>query len=86
MESEFVEVNIAEIKEKFIGTFPHSLGVEILSLEPGYSKIKMTVTQQMLNLHGMAHGGAIFTLADSALGLAANKCSYSCLFCRHVGM
>lgn len=73
MENKHLEKTISEIKEKFHqDTFPHNLGVKIVCLEPGYSKVQMMITTAMRNLHGMAHGGVIFTLADTALGLAAN--------------
>ena len=64
---------IKEIKEKFTKDyFPYNLGIKIIDLAPGFSQVQFTVTSEMQNLHGMAHGGAIFTLADTALGLAAN--------------
>ena len=73
MEDNHIEKTINEIKERFRqDTFPHNLGVKIVCLEPGYSKVQMMITTEMQNLHGMAHGGVIFTLADTALGLAAN--------------
>ena len=73
MDDNKIENTIMQIRERFHqDTFPHNLGVKIVSLEPGYAKVQMTVTTEMKNLHGMAHGGVIFTLADTALGLAAN--------------
>lgn len=64
---------ISEIMEKFHkDTFPHNLGITIVELRLGYSRVRLQITKEMQNLHGMVHGGAIFTLADTALGLAAN--------------
>ncbi|MGB9661932.1 MAG: hydroxyphenylacetyl-CoA thioesterase PaaI [Moorellaceae bacterium] len=61
-------------KEKFLAdTFPQSLGIQLLDLAPGVAKVAMTLTEAMLNFHGIGHGGAIFTLADTALGLASNS-------------
>ena len=34
--------------------------------------LRLTVARQHLNFNGRCHGGAIFTLADSAFGMAAN--------------
>ncbi|EEG77981.1 hydroxyphenylacetyl-CoA thioesterase PaaI [Dethiobacter alkaliphilus] len=68
-----MEQTIKDIKAKFNKDyFPFNLGIEIVELAAGFAQVKFTVTKEMQNLHGMAHGGAIFTLADTALGLAAN--------------
>lgn len=53
--------------------FPNSLGVEILELKPGYSRVRLRVTQSMTNIHGITHGGVIFTVADVAFGTASNS-------------
>lgn len=52
--------------------FPQKLGAALMEISPGYAKVKMKITSDMVNMHGIAHGGAIFTLADTAFGLAAN--------------
>jgi len=49
------------------------LGMEILSVKPGEAVLTMTVKPQMVNGQGIAHGGFIFTLADSALAFACNS-------------
>jgi acyl-CoA thioesterase len=49
------------------------LGIELLELGPGYSKVSMTVGAQMLNFHGIPHGGALFSLADAAFAAASNS-------------
>ena len=48
------------------------LGMELLDIAPGRSRVAMTVTEAMTNGHGMCHGGFIFTLADSAFAFACN--------------
>ena len=53
--------------------FAKSLGIELLELRPGYSKTAMTVREEMLNFHGIPHGGAIFSLADAAFAAASNS-------------
>ncbi len=53
--------------------FARRLGIELLELRPGYSRMAMTLTPDMLNFHGTPHGGAIFTLADSAFAAACNS-------------
>lgn len=71
------------------------LGMHIESVSPGEAKLSMTVTQAMANSHGTAHGGFIFTLADSAFAYACNSynhkavaghCSITYVAPAHVGM
>jgi acyl-CoA thioesterase len=49
------------------------LGMEILQIKPGEAVLAMTIGPNMVNGQGIAHGGFIFTLADSALGFACNS-------------
>jgi acyl-CoA thioesterase len=49
------------------------LGMEILEIRPGYAMLAMTIRPNMVNGHGIAHGGFIFTLADSAFAFACNS-------------
>ena len=53
--------------------FSQWLGIEILEVKDGYSKIKMTVREEMMNGFGIAHGGIAFSLADSAFAFACNN-------------
>ncbi|MEO7923466.1 MAG: hydroxyphenylacetyl-CoA thioesterase PaaI [Chitinophagaceae bacterium] len=53
--------------------FSQWLGVEILEIKEGYSKIKMTVRKEMINGFGIVHGGIAFSLADSAFAFACNN-------------
>lgn len=50
-----------------------SLGVEILEVAPGRVRIAMTVRPDMVNGHGLCHGGIIFAFADSAFAFACNS-------------
>ncbi|MBT9385405.1 hydroxyphenylacetyl-CoA thioesterase PaaI [Pseudooceanicola sp. CBS1P-1] len=49
-----------------------ALGMEVLWVAPGRARLRMTVTPEMTNGHGSAHGGYLFTLADSAFAFACN--------------
>ena len=53
--------------------FARLVGIEYLEMRPGCGRTAMTVTPQMLNAHGIPHGGAIFSLADSAFAAASNS-------------
>lgn len=53
--------------------FSQWLGIEVLEVAEGYSKIKMTVRKEMINGFGIVHGGVAFSLADSAFAFACNN-------------
>lgn len=53
--------------------FSQWLGIEIIEIREGYSKIKMTVRNEMVNGLGIVHGGIAFSLADSAFAFACNN-------------
>lgn len=53
--------------------FSQWLGIEVLEVKEGYSKIKMTVRKEMINGFGVVHGGIAFSLADSAFAFACNN-------------
>lgn len=48
------------------------LGIQLISIEPGRAVLAMTITDAMVNGHNIAHGGFIFTLADSTFAYASN--------------
>ena len=50
-----------------------TMGMELLSCEPGRAVIRMTVRDMHLNGHQICHGGFIFTLADSTFAFACNS-------------
>ena len=49
------------------------LGMELVTVAEGFAEITMPVRQDMVNGHGICHGGFIFTLADSAFAFACNS-------------
>jgi len=53
--------------------FSQWLGIEVLEVREGYSKIKMTVREEMINGFGIVHGGIAFSLSDSAFAFACNN-------------
>jgi acyl-CoA thioesterase len=67
-------MSLEEIREHVSrDPFAHFLGIDLLELKAGYSKVAMTVAEHMLNFHGIPHGGAIFALADAAFAAASNS-------------
>jgi acyl-CoA thioesterase len=53
--------------------FSQWLGIEVLEIREGYSKIKMSVRKEMINGFGIVHGGIAFSLSDSAFAFACNN-------------
>jgi acyl-CoA thioesterase len=50
-----------------------ALGMALDEVRPGYARLSMTVRPDMLNGHGICHGGLVFALADSAFAFACNS-------------
>ncbi len=50
-----------------------TVGIELLEIELGYAKARLTIGPEHLNGLAIVQGGAIFTLADLALAAAANS-------------
>jgi acyl-CoA thioesterase len=50
-----------------------ALGMRIEAMAPGLAVLSMQVGPDMVNGHGLCHGGYIFTLADSALAFASSS-------------
>jgi phenylacetic acid degradation protein PaaD len=49
------------------------LGMRIESCAPGRATVSMPVRPDMVNGHGICHGGLVFALADSAFAFACNS-------------
>src|SRR2546427_2098557 len=50
-----------------------AVGMRITEMRPGWARVVMTVRADMLNGHGVCHGGIVFALADSAFAFACNS-------------
>ena len=53
--------------------FSQWLGITVIEVKEGYSKIQMTLRPEMINGFGIIHGGICFSLADSAFAFACNN-------------
>ena len=49
-----------------------ALGIALEAVGPGTARCSMIVRADMVNGHGICHGGLIFTLADTAFAYACN--------------
>jgi len=54
-------------------TFAEHVGIELLEVSKGRAKAKMEIKDHHLNGINIAHGGAIFSLADLAFAAASNS-------------
>jgi len=54
-------------------TLDKFLNVEYVSIGVGTAVMKMKITEDMMNVYGSAHGGAIFALADAVFAYACNS-------------
>lgn len=50
--------------------FWNLLGIELVELKRGWSRLRLPFTGKLANAGGIAHGGAVFSAADSAVGTA----------------
>jgi acyl-CoA thioesterase len=49
------------------------LGAQCVEAGPGMAVVRMTLGEQHMNFNGTCHGGVLFSLADTAFGLASNS-------------
>ena len=59
-----------EIIKKPKAPFERYLGIKIIKAKDGYAKLKMPYRKEFTNPHGSIHGGAIVSLADTAMAVA----------------
>jgi acyl-CoA thioesterase len=50
-----------------------SLGIALVSCDEGTAVTRMQIRDDMVNGHGIAHGGLVFALADTAFACACNS-------------
>jgi len=50
-----------------------TVGMDLVSCQPGRASMRMVVQEKHLNGHRTCHGGFIFTLADSTFAFACNS-------------
>ena len=48
-------------------------GIEVLGYGEGWARAQLTVRDDMVNGHGICHGGVIFSLADTVFACACNS-------------
>ncbi len=53
--------------------FVNACGIRCVDAGPGHATVALEVAAAHINFNGACHGGVIFTLADTAFGLASNS-------------
>lgn len=69
MEQETMEA----LKKRLNGNsqYLQSNDMKVIELGEGYARVEMVIDEQILNVHGFVHGGALYSLADTAAGAAS---------------
>ncbi|MGE5564344.1 MAG: hydroxyphenylacetyl-CoA thioesterase PaaI [Bacillota bacterium] len=71
MDANLLARRVAETMLAAEGTGP-AWELKLEEVRAGYARVSMQVRADMLNGHGFAHGGMIFSLADSAFAYVCN--------------
>lgn len=76
-----LDIKVKETLEKIIenNTYMKMLNMELVSVDVGYAKGRMKLDDTLHNPYGGAHGGALYSLADTICGIAA--CTYGVFVC-----
>jgi acyl-CoA thioesterase len=68
-----MSIDLESIRRQFDNDhFAATSGVRLVELRPGFARAVLAVEEKHLNGVGIVQGGAIFTLADFAFGVASN--------------
>lgn len=54
-------------------TFARLIRMKLIEVQPGYARSTIPITDETVNIYQMAHGGAIFSVADQACEAAGNS-------------
>jgi acyl-CoA thioesterase len=70
---EVEQLNKAIMEKLSTDPFAKLLGIQIKNIEEGRAVVSLIIKENMLNFHGAANGGVIFSLADVAFAIASNS-------------
>lgn len=59
--------------------FLRNNNMKIISLADGLAKVELDISDDLFNVHGFVHGGAMFSLADNTAGAAAFSKGRECV-------
>lgn len=65
--------NMDELMARLNGNsqYLQSNDMRVVEVRKGYARVEMIIDQHILNVHGFVHGGAVYSLADTAAGAAS---------------
>jgi acyl-CoA thioesterase len=67
------KIRNAILKQVAAEPFTKKFGLKLVDVQAGYACVEMVFTEDMENIFGMAHGGALFALIDEAFEVASNS-------------
>jgi acyl-CoA thioesterase len=72
---EFPEDSLKNIFNKVNSedTFAQLIRMKLIEVRPGFARSTIPITDETVNIYQMAHGGAIFSVADQACEAAGNS-------------
>ena len=76
MDANQLAAKVAQTMLAAEGTGP-AWGIVIEDTRAGYARVSMRIRADMLNSHGIAHGGMIFALADTAFAYVCNGANHA---------
>ena len=69
--SEHEQAELRRLAEAVVaGPFLSLLGIQADEIRRGFCRVRLHVEPKLLNVHGVIHGGAVFTLADVCAAVA----------------
>jgi acyl-CoA thioesterase len=69
MDTKVIEAISRRVSEE---AYAGKLGLILRKVEPGYALVEMAINDDMGNIFGMTHGGAIFSLIHEAFEISCN--------------
>ncbi len=56
--------------EKGFHPYAELIGLTLIEREKGYSQCTLSVEKELMNPHGVMHGGVMYSMADTGMGAA----------------
>lgn len=75
---ENVRISVFNCVKMFDSDFSKHMGLYVIAQSTGYCKVRLDVKKEHMNPIGSVHGGALFTMADEACGIAASTTGGIC--------
>lgn len=63
---------MTRIEEMYNAPFVRELGIELVSMTGDKVRTRLELRPELMNSHGIGHGGTVYTLADHTFAFASN--------------